>query len=113
MKQLKKEDSIAYKMRGIDKGVADLPDIMMFENQKPYWSSKKHGYVLQFSDKIKCSSVKNFQLVKRTTEATDPDSPKEVFFEFGKISSNEFSLSFKHPFSITNAFAIALTAFDK
>ena len=100
-------------MRGIDKDVPDLPDLMLFENQKPYWSAKKRGYVLQFSDRIKCSSVKNFQLVKRTAENTDPDSPREVFFKFGKISSNEFSLSFKHPFSIMNAFAIAITAFDK
>lgn len=56
------------------------------------------------------SSVKNFQLV----EQTPPEEEfEEVVLEFGKSSNNEFSLTLRYPFSILNAFAIALSAFDK
>jgi len=142
-KQLKKEDSIASKLKNLDEN--GIEDLMVFENQKPYWcskktemsipdsssqaknqqrgssttsrarqgsSSRKGAYVLEFSDNVKCSSIKNFQLVKRSP-SNNREEPSEVFLEFGKISSSEFTLSLKWPFSIMNAFGIALSSFDK
>ena len=58
------------------------------------------------------SSVKNFQLV-RNRKSKEGESKTDVVIEFGKISSNEFSLTLKYPFSIMNAFAVALSSFDK
>lgn len=103
-RQLKKEDSIIAKLED------DQSELVEFENMKPTWSQKKKCYVLKFSDRIKKSSVKNFQLVKK---GRSRDDNPEVFLEFGKMGSNEFTLSLKHPFSIMNAFAIALAMFDK
>lgn len=87
-RQLKKEDSIVSKIQE-----KDIGELILFKNQKPYWSQEKRSYVLKFSDRVKGSSVKNFQLNMRTDKPINPDEPQEVFLEFGKISSNEFTLS--------------------
>jgi len=47
------------------------------------------------------SSVKNFQLIIR----------KKIVFELGKLSSSDYSVRFRYPFSILQAFGMALTAF--
>lgn len=57
IRPLKKEDSIAYKL-----GENDYSGLITFKSCKPYWSKEKKSYVLNFSDNIKKSSVKNFQL---------------------------------------------------
>lgn len=104
-RQLKKQDSISYLY-----GAGCTDELYLFENQAPYWVKDK--YCLKFSDRVKKSSIKNFQLIKKDKERKKGEIG-EVFFEFGKISSNEFTLSFKYPFSIMNAFSFALSAFDK
>ena len=38
---------------------------------------------------------------------------EDVILEFGKIKNNQFSLTLEYPFSILNAFAIALSTFDR
>lgn len=88
MRQLKKEDSIISKLQE-----KDLEELIIFRNQKPYWSQEKRSYALNFSDRVKCSSVKNFQLNMRKGKPLYPDEPQEVFLEFGKINSSEFTLS--------------------
>lgn len=106
-KQVKKEDSMVYKLNHDTKD-----NLLLFENKKPYWNEEKKANVLNFSDKVECSSVKNFQLVKKgESDGVDPD--QEVYLEFGRIRSDRFTLSIKWPFSIMTAFSIALTAFDK
>lgn len=105
LKQLRKEDSIATQLKH--------PELMLFENVKPHWSKTKNAYVLSFSDRVKCSSVKNFQLDLKVAGGIEVEKDGEVYLEFGKMSATEFTLSIKWPFSILNAFAIALSAFDK
>ena len=51
-------------------------------------------------------SVKNFQLVEHADEGF------KVLLQFGKIDDNLYNLDFQHPFSLTQAFAIALSSCD-
>lgn len=104
-RQLKKEDSICYHYADGKK-----ENLYTFENAMPYWKNNK--YVLNFSERIKKSSVKNLQII-RTRKTKDGESKTDIVLEFGKVSSNEFSLTLKYPFSIMNAFAVALSSFDK
>lgn len=68
-------------------------------------------YCINFGDRVKESSIKNFQL--KSTLNNDPKpSESEVFIELGKISKNKFSLNVKWPLSIANAFGIAISVFD-
>jgi tubby and related proteins len=50
------------------------------------------------------ASIKNFQLV-------DPDDTSEVLLQFGKTSSEMYSLDFKQPYTIVQAFGLALCQF--
>ena len=104
-KPLKREDSICWHYAEGNK-----ENIYSFENAKPYWNKNK--FVLNFSERVKKTSVKNFQIIKKR-KSREGEEKTEVVVEFGKVSSNEFSLTLRHPFSIMNAFAIALSSFDK
>jgi hypothetical protein len=77
-------------------------------NRKAYLNDDK--WCLNYSSNVQISSVKNFQLV---TKESQDDEYENVIAEFGKFSKNQFSLTIRHPFSILNGFAFALSAFDK
>ena len=77
----------------------------IFETKLPYFNSETQSYVLHFSEFIQWTSIKNFQLIDQNSDT--------IFLEFGKMDKNEFLLRFRHPFSILNAFGIALAIFDK
>eukprot|EP01061_Rhynchopus_euleeides_P020139 TRINITY_DN32890_c0_g1_i2.p1 TRINITY_DN32890_c0_g1~~TRINITY_DN32890_c0_g1_i2.p1 ORF type:complete len:418 (+),score=141.27 TRINITY_DN32890_c0_g1_i2:53-1255(+) len=81
-----------------------LEDMLLLENKKPQWDEALRAYVLNFKGRVTVASVKNFQLVERGTE--------KVLLQFGKTSSDKFTLDFQYPINGLQAFSIALTAFD-
>ena len=85
----------------------------MFTSKSPWLDENTGKYLQSFSTHTKISSVKNFQLINMIENNLEEDINEEVMFEFGKINNTEYSLIFKHPFSILNAFGIALSCFDK
>jgi len=80
-------------------------NIHVFTNKRPSWNEKLKAYVLNFNGRVTKASVKNFQLVEEGDNET-------VMLQFGKVSDNRFSLDFRYPLSGTQAFAIAMSAFD-
>lgn len=77
----------------------------VFTNKRPSWNEKLKAYVLNFNGRVTQASVKNFQLV----EEGDNDT---VMLQFGKVSTNRFTLDFRYPLSPMQAFSIALSAYD-
>ena len=74
-------------------------------NKEPKWNEQLRSYQLNFSGRVTQASVKNFQLVERSNQ-------NRVVMQFGKRGDNGFSCDFQAPLSATQAFSIALTAFD-
>ena len=93
----------------------DKSNWIMFNSKLPWLSQETNQYVLTFSEHVKISSVKNFKLVHFAEKKLDEieEENEDVVFEFGKINKTDYSLLFRHPFSILNAFGIALSWFDK
>ena len=74
-------------------------------NKAPKWNEQLRSYQLNFHGRVSKSSVKNFQLCDRR-------QPQRVVMQFGKVDDDKFSLDYQAPLNATQAFAIALTAFD-
>ena len=51
--------------------------------------------------------MKNFQVFSKIN-----DSEEDLILQFGRFSDTTFILDFKYPFSIFQAFAIALSSID-
>jgi len=60
---------------------------------------------LDFGGRISVPSIKNFQLI-------EPNNTDTIYLQFGKIGEDLFNLDLRYPFSIFQAFAVALSAFD-
>lgn len=86
--------------------------LMPFINRRPKWSDKLCAFVLNFSQRVTLSSVKNFQLVSavdHTLSNTDPwFSHDRVILQFGRCKKNDFALDFAWPMTPLQAFGIAL-----
>lgn len=74
-------------------------------NKQPTWNEQLRSYQLNFHGRVKKASVKNFQLC-------DKRQPNRVVMQFGKFDDDRFSLDYQAPLTATQAFGIAITAFD-
>lgn len=71
----------------------------------PTWNEEVECLVLDFAGRTVQASPKNFQLAL-------PGRPEEVVCQYGKMGPTTFSLDFKGPLSVVQAFGVALsTAF--
>jgi len=72
-----------------------------FRNVPPRWNERTECYTLNFYGRVSRASAKNFQLVM-------PEDPNTIYLMFGKIGRDSFHLDYRCPFSMFQAFAIAL-----
>lgn len=77
-----------------------------FKNVPPRWNAGTESYCLDFYGRVSKASAKNFQLVA-------PDDPNTIYLMFGKVTPkqtgrNSFHLDYRCPFSMIQAFAVAL-----
>jgi len=77
---------------------------MYLRNKAPRWHEELQCWCLDFQGRVTQASVKNFQLVHPDTD--------EVVLQFGKVGKNLFTMDFKQPFSVVQAFSICLSAFE-
>jgi len=70
--------------------------------KKPVWNDEVESLVLDFKGRSIQSSAKNFQL-------SLSQRPEHVICQYGKIGSNSFSLDFRYPLSVIQAFGTSLT----
>ncbi len=74
-------------------------------NKPPKWSVENDAFVLDFYDRVKKPSVKNFQLINELDE-------DYIFLQFGKVEDHLFNMDFQWPMTPAQAFAICLSSFD-
>ena len=87
------------------------------QSARPRWNPTHRAYVLDFNGRVTRPSVKNFQLVARTSSADAPATASAatsppVVAQFGRVDDDLFTLDFAHPFSPLTAFAACLSAFE-
>mmetsp|Transcript_59613 Transcript_59613/g.129065 ORF Transcript_59613/g.129065 Transcript_59613/m.129065 type:complete len:295 (-) Transcript_59613:243-1127(-) len=70
--------------------------------KRPAWNDEVESLVLDFKGRRIVSSAKNFQISLR-------QKPEHVLCQYGKIGTNTFSLDFKYPLSVIQAFGASLT----
>jgi len=80
-----------------------------FVSRKPLKSPRSGTYTLDFGDRVTKASVKNFQLVHVDDREGDHST---TYFQFGRMTDDEFALDFAHPFSPFQAFCIALSSME-
>jgi len=82
------------------------PLVCTYTNKLAVWNESVKSYVLNFNDRVKVASVKNFQLVP-TQDAN------EITMQFGRSESrNIFNLDFRYPMSPFQALSLAITSMD-
>ena len=110
---------------------AALRHLVVLENKEPQWNEDLGAHVLNFNGRVTQASVKNFQLIdkssahhhnegrldKRGTNGADSkskssDGKDAVVLQFGRVAKDEFTLDFQWPMSPVQAFAIALSSCD-
>eukprot|EP00397_Hematodinium_sp_SG-2012_P007059 GEMP01007100.1.p1 GENE.GEMP01007100.1~~GEMP01007100.1.p1 ORF type:complete len:312 (+),score=28.77 GEMP01007100.1:87-1022(+) len=72
------------------------------ENRKPTWNNEASSLVLEFRGRSIIPSAKNFQLYMKSKS-------DDTICQFGKIGPQTFALDLKHPLSIVQAFALAIS----
>jgi hypothetical protein len=109
--------SVSYSRssRGPRQLIAAIPqgkngsDSMFLVNKIPAWDPELRVHTLKYHHRALVKSVKNFQLVVDSHRRKSPP----VLLRFGKVTDNKFNLDFRGPLTPLQAFALALTAFEK
>jgi tubby-related protein 1 len=84
-------------------------DLIELKNKAPTYDEESGLYTLTFyGNRVQQASHQNFQLV-----TSDQDQENNVAMQFGRIDENNFSLDYRYPLTIIQAFAIALSAFHR
>ncbi len=86
----------------------------VFVNAMPKWNPIINAYVLNFDNNKFQPSIKNFKLLRQQnkTQITREGLDESTYLMFGRVSQDHFQLQFRHPFSLFQAFCLALTTFD-
>jgi tubby-related protein 1 len=85
--------------RGSSDGLIEL------HNKSPVWNEETQSYVLNFHGRVTQASVKNFQLV----HTNDVDY---IVMQFGRISTDHFTMDYSYPMCAIQAFGVAISSFD-
>ena len=104
---------------------AALRHLVVLENKEPQWNEDLGAHVLNFNGRVTQASVKNFQLIDKSThhheegrldkrgKANNGASKSDaVILQFGRVAKDEFTLDFQWPLTPVQAFAIALSSCD-
>ena len=96
----------------------------LFVNVSPWWDEQLGHFVLRYGGRAKIASVKNVQLLPISAEkeiaSEEEEAPVQsagimqhhnldkVSYLLGKVGENSYNCDFKKPFSLLQAFALAL-----
>jgi len=88
-------------------GDARPPAEVALTAKRPRWNPKHRSLTLDFYSRCSMASAKNFQLEDPKAPASRPG---KYTLLFGKIAENRFTLDYRHPLGMVQAFAAALSA---
>ena len=106
---LPKDDYFSNNNYNIDKNLKDklnnkkLNNIIILENSIPKFDFYLNKFVDNFNDRVKEKSKFNFKIMNESKRA----------IECGKVNDLNYTLDISYPFSPLEAFAIAISIFDK
>lgn len=89
----------------------EIEDGSKLKSRAPEYSPRLHGFCLDFFGRARLASVRNFQIVEANAELVPGDEEARCLLLFGRWSCDSFHLDVKAPFSIVDAFAIAVSSF--
>lgn len=101
-KRSRKDDSSPGSPPMSPRNITGNPVTLGFSNREPVKSPTSGRFVLDFSNRVEHASVKNFQITSDTDDVT--------VLQFGRMTDDEFSLDFAHPFSPFQALCIGLSS---
>eukprot|EP00347_Sterkiella_histriomuscorum_P007966 403346884 len=107
-KPLKDQDTIIETFTR--EGVRNL-NYQVFVDNPPAWNPKTNTYVYDFKGRVTQPSIKNFQLIPEM-DGRRQVTLQDFVLQFGKNGKDQFILDVQYPFSIFQAFGLALSAFD-
>ncbi|KAM7485132.1 hypothetical protein LguiA_001141 [Lonicera macranthoides] len=86
---------------------------LVLKNKSPRWHEQLQCWCLNFHGRVTVASVKNFQLVASPASG-QPARPEheKVILQFGKVGKDVFTMDYRYPISVFQAFAICLSSFD-
>jgi len=79
-------------------------NMLALRNREPQWNEALESYCLEFGERVRVPSKKNFQMI-----FADEEAPNDILLEHGKMDHTTFSLDFQWPLSPIQAFAFALS----
>jgi len=79
-------------------------EMLALKNREPVWNEALESFCLEFGERVRVPSKKNFQMI-----FADEEAPNDIVLEHGKIDESSFSLDFQWPLSPLQAFAFALS----
>lgn len=86
-------------------------DPIVLKTKSPYL--KEGRYYLNFHGRVKLGSLKNFQLIGNAQDVpAETKQYQDLTMQFGKTSSDDFSMDYKYPLTCIQALGIALTQFE-
>ena len=104
---------------------AALRHLVVLENKEPQWNEDLGAHVLNFNGRVTQASVKNFQLIDKSTHHHEEgrldkrgkannrtNKSDAVILQFGRVAKDDFTLDFQWPLTPVQAFAIALSSCD-
>merc|ERR1740123_348048 len=80
----------------------DSYEAQRLASKKPVWNDDIESLVMDFKGRNIVSSAKNFQLGLQ-------HKPKHIICQYGKVGGSTFSLDFRYPLSVIQAFGISLS----
>ncbi|XP_057793814.1 tubby-like F-box protein 5 isoform X2 [Salvia miltiorrhiza] len=114
--EVRKEDSASdVPIRGKSKQLnSSIDEPLILKNKTPRWHEQLQCWCLNFRGRVTVASVKNFQLVAVGDPSENAPAPEQekVILQFGKIGKDIFTMDYRYPLSVFQAFALCLSNFD-
>ncbi|TYI05892.1 hypothetical protein ES332_A10G120500v1 [Gossypium tomentosum] len=81
-------------------------------NKAPRWHEQLQCWCLNFHGRVTIASVKNFQLVASPEKGPAGPEHEKIILQFGKVGKDLFTMDYRYPISVFQAFAICLSSFE-
>ncbi|KAG8480946.1 hypothetical protein CXB51_025625 [Gossypium anomalum] len=81
-------------------------------NKAPRWHEQLQCWCLNFHGRVTIASVKNFQLVASPENGPVGPEHEKIILQFGKVGKDLFTMDYRYPISVFQAFAICLSSFE-
>ncbi|TYJ14378.1 hypothetical protein E1A91_A10G114200v1 [Gossypium mustelinum] len=105
--------SFLSKSASMENSVSDQKNgALVLINKAPRWHEQLQCWCLNFHGRVTIASVKNFQLVASPENGPAGPEHEKIILQFGKVGKDLFTMDYRYPISVFQAFAICLSSFE-